>query len=75
MPESQSWLPSDQSWVLELGQMSRSSQHPTQSKFVYIRRMASQVRQRWIRGMIRIGISAVLLLVFALHVQGHNTMC
>ena len=37
---------------------------------LYIRRMASQVRQRWIRGMIRIGISAVLLLVFALHIQG-----
>ncbi len=32
--------------------------------------MASDVTQRWIRRMTRIGISAVLLLVFALHVQG-----
>lgn len=36
----------------------------------YIRCMATDVKQLWIRRLIRVGISAALLLVFALHVQG-----
>lgn len=32
--------------------------------------MATDVKQLWIRRLIRVGISAALLLVFALHVQG-----
>ena len=32
--------------------------------------MATNVKQLWIRWLIRVGISAALLLVFALHVQG-----
>lgn len=32
--------------------------------------MATDVKQLWIRRLIRVGIGAALLLVFALHVQG-----